>query len=331
MQNAFLKQFPDLMSGKTVMYVHGFASSAQTGTVKKIAELLPNARVVAYDLPLHPHEALDLLRAKCEEDHPDLIVGTSMGGMFTEQLRGFDRIVVNPAFEMAETMKAHNMMGKQVFSNPRADGVQEFFVTKALVGEYKEVCEGNFKNIDEIEENRVFGLFGDEDETVDTYDLFAQHYPNAIRFHGGHRLTDTSLLHGVIPVIRWIDDRQEHRERRIVYVAANTLKDSWDKPRSSLLKAYNMLIENYDVYIVAPAPWRDPDYTRLLTDWVRQYVGVPAHDRIVFANDIALLYGDYLVSSAGNDRFAGTLLELGSDEFKTWEEIIVYFERLGGQ
>ena len=31
------------------------------------------------------------------------------------------------------------------------------------------------------------------------------------------------------------------------------------------------------------------------------------------------------------DGFMGTLIKLGSDEFKTWEEIIVYFERLGGQ
>ena len=27
----------------------------------------------------------------------------------------------------------------------------------------------------------------------------------------------------------------------------------------------------------------------------------------------------------------GATIEFGSDDFKTWEEILVYFERLGGQ
>ena len=27
----------------------------------------------------------------------------------------------------------------------------------------------------------------------------------------------------------------------------------------------------------------------------------------------------------------GAVIDFGSDEFKTWEEILVYFDRLGGQ
>ena len=41
--NSYIKQFPDLMSGKKIMYVHGFLSSAQSGTVKMLQELMPNA------------------------------------------------------------------------------------------------------------------------------------------------------------------------------------------------------------------------------------------------------------------------------------------------
>ena len=32
-----------------------------------------------------------------------------------------------------------------------------------------------------------------------------------------------------------------------------------------------------------------------------------------------------------DDNFMGTGIQLGSDKFKTWDEIITYFERLGGQ
>ena len=50
------KQYPDLMSGKKIMYVHGFASSAQSGTVEMLRHLMPNATVVARDIPIHPDE-----------------------------------------------------------------------------------------------------------------------------------------------------------------------------------------------------------------------------------------------------------------------------------
>ena len=60
-QNPYIKQFPDLFKGKTILYVHGFASSAQSGSVTRIRQVLPSARVVAYDIPLHPQEAITLL------------------------------------------------------------------------------------------------------------------------------------------------------------------------------------------------------------------------------------------------------------------------------
>ena len=68
MINPYIKQFPELFKGKTVLYVHGFGSSGQSGTVTRIREALPSARVIAPDLPVHPQEALALLRATCERE-----------------------------------------------------------------------------------------------------------------------------------------------------------------------------------------------------------------------------------------------------------------------
>ena len=48
-ENPYVKQFPELMAGKTVLYVHGFASSGQSGTVERLRTVLPEARVVAPD------------------------------------------------------------------------------------------------------------------------------------------------------------------------------------------------------------------------------------------------------------------------------------------
>ena len=328
--NPYIKQFPELFKGKKIMYVHGFASSGQSGTVTRIREVFPNATVIAPDLPVRPQEAMDLLRQTCEREQPDLVIGTSMGGMYAEMLYGFDRVLVNPALQMGDTMKDHGMIGAQHFQNPRQDGVQDFIVTKALVKEYKEMTEQCFSGVTSEERGRVWGLFGDEDTTVNTCDLFRSQYPTAIRFHGEHRMNDKSFMHSVVPVIRWVDDRQEGRERPIIYIGMETLSNAGGDPRSSAQKTVRALIERYQVFFVAAAP-PDAVYYAEVCDWLYEYVNVPAWGHTVFTVRRDLLYGDYFIGM--EDEWSGmtTHLQFGSDTFKTWDDIATYFERLGGQ
>jgi len=328
-KNPYIKQFPELFNGKKVMYVHGFGSSGQSGTVTRIREVLPQATVIAPDLPVQPQEAMALLRETCDKEKPDLIIGTSMGGMYAEMLYGYDRILVNPALQMGDTMKEHGMIGAQHFSNPRQDGVQDFMVTKALVKEYKDMTEQCFASVTPDEQRRVWGLFGDEDTTVDTYDLFREHYPKAVRFHGEHRMNDNSFMHSVVPVIRWIDDRQEGRERPIIYIGIETLMDQWHKPNSSSQKTIRTLLETYQLFFVASSP-AEAQYYADVNSWLYEYVNVPAWGHTVFTNQRALLYGDYLIDREPTEGMA-TLVQFGSDTFKTWDDIADYFSHLGGQ
>lgn len=331
MENQYVKTFPDLMAGKKIMYVHGFASSGQSGTVTLSRTLMPQAEVIAEDMPLHPAEAMELLHRLCDQHKPDLIIGSSAGGMMAEMLYGYDRILMNPAFQMGDTMMKRDMLGKMTYQNPRRDGVQEFMVTKSLVKEYAELTTHCFQGVTAEEQGRVYGMFGDQDPVVHTFDLFREHYAHAIRFHGEHRLVDKVALHYLIPVVRWIDDRQEDRERPIVYIAQDALADSYGKPKASLHKAYELLIEHYQVYIVCPAPTNDPPKLTEAQTWIEEYLNAPAYNRVVFTNQQPLLYGDYLISMCPQDGFMGTAIQLGSDSFKTWDDIITFFDRLGGQ
>ena len=329
--NPYVKQFPDLMAGKTLLYCHGFGSSGQSGTVTRLRTVMPQAKVIAPDLPIDPHEAIALLHRICNEEHPDLIIGTSMGGMYAEQLRGFDRICINPALEIAETMKAHGMTGTQQFQNPRLDGVQEFYVDKALVKAYRDVSEQRFVGVTDDDRQHVWGLFGDRDDLVDTYDMFYQHYPQATHFHGEHRMDDQSYMHSVMPVIRWIDDQQRHRQRPIIYIGIESLTprphqgEKELKPLPSSQKAIRLLIEHYDVYFVTDAP--QPETAA----WLEEYINVPAWRHAIYTYRRDLLYGDYLISQKKEGDTMATLLEFGSDTFKTWDDIIDYFSHLGGQ
>ena len=329
-ENPYIKQFPELMAGKTVLYCHGFASSGQSGTVTRLRTVMPNARVIAPDLPVDPHEAIALLHQICETEKPDLIIGTSMGGMYAEQLRGFDRICINPALEIAETMKAHGMTGTQQFQNPRQDGIQEFYVDKAMVKAYRDVSEQHFVGLTPEDEQRVYGLFGDKDDLVDTMGMFCEHYSQATHFHGEHRM---DYMHSVMPVIRWIDDKQEKRQRPIIYIGIETLMDQYQKPASSAQKAVRMLIEHYEVFFIAPLP---SGGGRGEASWLEEYINVPAWQHTIFTPRRELLYGDYLIigqksKDKGQGEALATIIEYGSDTFKTWEDVIAYFSRLGGQ
>ena len=331
MEDQYKKTFPNLMVGKKIIYVHGFMSAGSTHTAQILRDYMPQATVIAPDLPIHPEEAMELLRNLVKTENPDLIIGTSMGGMYTEMLYGVDRICVNPAFQMGSTITESNMMGKQVYQNERQDGEKEVIVTKALVKEYKEMTEQCFAQVTEEEQLKVFGLFGDEDPIVHTFDLFSEHYTQAIHFHGEHRLIEKAIFHYLMPVIRWIDDRQEGRERRTVLISQDTLADGYGKPKSSLHKAYELLLDNYNVYFVSPAPTNNPSVITEQQAWIEETFSAPAWNHAIFTNQPQLLYGDYFISSTEQPDFLGTVLRFGSDEFKTWEEIITYFERLGGQ
>lgn len=340
MENQYIKQFPELMAGKTVLYIHGFGSSGQSGTVARLRQVLPNAHVVAPDVPVHPEEALPLLHEICENEQPALILGTSMGGMYTEQLYGYDRICINPALCIADTMQAHGMTGTQTFQNPRLDGVQQFYVDKALVKEYRQISEQRFGGVNAEERTRVYGVFGDRDDIVNTFDIFHEQYPLATHFHGEHRMDDRSFMHAVLPVIRWIDDQQEKRERPIIYIGVESGISpapisggrsvsglSLDrKPASSFQKAVRELIERYQVFFVAPTE----GYAET-TAWLEEYINVPAWRHTIFTDRRNLLLGDYLIECEETKDSMATRLEFGSDTFKTWEDLLEYFSHLGGQ
>jgi len=67
---------------KRIIYFHGFASSGASGTVELLRRHLPDFETVAPDIPIDPTEALPYLRDFCQTQQPDLIIGTSMGGMY---------------------------------------------------------------------------------------------------------------------------------------------------------------------------------------------------------------------------------------------------------
>lgn len=187
---------------RKLMYVHGFASSGSSGTVMTLRRYLTGWRVVAPDLPVDPFESLELLHRMVKEEQPDIVVGTSMGGMYAQQLWGVPRIIVNPSFEMSRSL-LFGKMGRNKYVSKRKDGATEFRIDKAVVERFKEMEKHQFDGITEDEKLLVIGLFGDKDPVVHFQPLMSQLYgeERCRWFSGEHRLNDTVVKKVLIPLL----------------------------------------------------------------------------------------------------------------------------------
>lgn len=185
-----------------LLYVHGFASSGSSGTVMTLRRHLDSWRVIAPDLPVDPFDALQLLRDIVDREQPDVVVGTSMGGMFTQQLWGVPRIIVNPSFEMSRSL-LFGKMGRNKYMSKRQDGATEFRIDKAVVERFKLMEKSQFDGVNDAEKELVTALFGDKDPVVNFYPLVAELYGagRCIHFNGEHRLNDEVVKKVLVPII----------------------------------------------------------------------------------------------------------------------------------
>lgn len=189
---------------KKLLYLHGFASSGASGTVSLLRHAYWEKRttnkviVLAPDIPIDPVEALPMLRALVAKEQPALIVGTSMGGMYAQQLRGFERICVNPSFGISRLYSRFSV-GRHKWLNPRQNGELTFQITKEVIAHFREMEEHQFDDLDEVDQLFCHGLFGDSDEfAVDARPIFEQHYPGMSQlFEGGHQM-NADLVHKVL-------------------------------------------------------------------------------------------------------------------------------------
>ena len=192
------------MTARKVLYIHGFASAGSTGTATQMRNhLYPRGvQVLSPDVPTSPLEAIAFLRSLVGSENPDLIVATSMGAMYAEQLRGFRRILVNPSFHMARLLTFRGL-GRREFRNKRQDGQTEFKVDKQMIQEFQTVEKGSFQGIDENEKKLVWGLFGTQDKLVNCQADFAKHYGRGQMqlFEGEHYLNDKVLSKAVMPLV----------------------------------------------------------------------------------------------------------------------------------
>ena len=184
---------------KNIVYFHGLSSSGNSRTGNQLRQLFPAANVITPDIPIYPSEALTKLRGILAALDPKdtVVVGTSMGGMYAQQMYGFKRILVNPAFHVSNHLK--EALGATLpFFSPREDGATGFPVTEEMVDEFLDMESRQFDNAG----GEVIALFGTKDSTVNCKEEYLKYYSDFRDFEGEHRLTSENIENVVVPLIR---------------------------------------------------------------------------------------------------------------------------------
>jgi len=158
--------------------------------------------LIAPDLPLNPVAFIRLLQEICKSESPDIIIGTSMGGMYAQQMHGYKKILVNPAFHVSEFLRKN--IGVQAFLNSRKDGATTYEVTDLLCDEYFNMERCQFEGVTLFDSENTYALFGKKDELVNCQKEYLQYYEKFDWFSGAHRLTFNDVQDVVVPLIKRI-------------------------------------------------------------------------------------------------------------------------------
>lgn len=201
---------------KRILFLHGFTSggNCEIASVMR-GELEGTAEVVAPDIALHPYEALARLQDICDSSRFDLIVGSSCGAFYAQQLvrfTGLPAVLVSPFFKMTEFLEPR--LGWQQYKSPRKDGVQRFEITAELIKEFERMQSEQFDCYDEYNRDRVVGMFGSADTLAHFRDVFARYYDRAVDYDGPHTMTADNVRRDLVPVVRDMLQRFLLKENR---------------------------------------------------------------------------------------------------------------------
>lgn len=189
------------MLNNVLIYFHGLGSSGNSSTVGLLRQQLPELEIIAPDIPTSPVQAIPYLRQLCIERQPALVMGTSMGAMYAQQMHGLPKLLVNPAFHVSATLEG--MVGARVpFFSARADGARYYDVTPALVEEMKQIEASQWKGITPFDITHTMGLFGTRDDVVDCRDEYLAHYIAMHEIDCGHRIEPQALSNTIVPLLR---------------------------------------------------------------------------------------------------------------------------------
>lgn len=122
------------------IYVHGLASGANASTLDKLAKRFPQFVWILADFGEELAENVEQLNEIIRSNSPQLIIGTSMGGLTVLYADAPEavKVVCNPALSIADSVRHTIGLGRHEYFCDRLDGATEFELTEPMCQRYEE-------------------------------------------------------------------------------------------------------------------------------------------------------------------------------------------------
>lgn len=189
---------------KKILFLHGFTSGGDCEIAHTLVDALQGeVEVVSPDLPLPPTDALELVRHLCATEDPDLIVGSSCGAFYAQQVvrtEGIPALLINPFLMMSEFLEPR--IGTHAYKCKREDDKQILEITPELIDEFKQMEQHQFDLYDDFNRSRVWGLFGTQDHLAHFKTKFSEYYSTTRTFEGGHTIESQNVRAVLVPMIK---------------------------------------------------------------------------------------------------------------------------------
>ncbi len=212
---------------KKILFLHGFTSGGSCEIARTLKdELADVAEVTSPDLPLQPYDAMAMVQDMCDATSFDLIVGSSCGAFYGQQLvryTGAPAVLISPFFKMTEFLRPR--LGWHEYKTQRADGVQLFEITPELIESFGRMENEQFHCYDAYNRSRVIGMFGDFDTIAHFKDIFDLYYERAVEYSGPHTMTADNVRGDLVPVVRrMLEEFNPKNERFFCHFKGNYYK-----------------------------------------------------------------------------------------------------------
>jgi len=187
---------------KKILFLHGFYASGQCVPAMALREaFVGRAEVITPDLPMHPKEAVLFIRELIDREQLDLLIGNSCGAFYAQMVApvvGIPALLGNPHFRMTEFLRQR--IGEHQYKSPRKNGNQNFVIDETLIEEFAEMEAIQFDTCDPDFQERIWGLFGEQDTLAHFEPLFLEHYKHSFHFPGGHTPTAEEVRGWYVPL-----------------------------------------------------------------------------------------------------------------------------------
>ena len=187
---------------KKILFLHGFYASGQCVPAMALREaFVGRAEVITPDLPMHPKEAVLFIRELIDREQPDLLIGNSCGAFYAQMVApvvGIPALLGNPHFRMTEFLRQR--IGEHQYKSPRKNGNQNFVIDETLIEEFAEMEAIQFDTCNPDFQERIWGLFGEQDTLAHFEPLFLEHYKHSFHFPGGHTPTAEEVRGWYVPL-----------------------------------------------------------------------------------------------------------------------------------